>query len=331
MRSSIFNDAVDHIEMARAVMLAEAQAIHAAAERLDETVVKAAKLILAHPGKVVVTGVGKSGLVGQKIAATFCSTGTRAVFLHPVEALHGDLGIYEPGDPTILISKSGATAELVRLSPQLKQFNSPLIGIFGNKKSTLAQQVDVTLDASVKREADPCNIAPTSSAAVSMALGDALASILMRARNFTVNDFAKFHSGGQLGQNLSLTVSDVIHPCERTACVNENTPLKEIVICMTEHPLGAACVLDDENRLSGLITDGDLRRALKNHDDIRALRAGDVMTHLPVNIWPKASLKEALELMESRPAQISVLPVTDDEGRYLGLVRIHDIYSPITH
>ena len=318
----------DQIAMARAVMLSEAEAISMAAARLDQALVKATQLILAHSGKVVVTGLGKSGLVGQKIVATFCSTGTPAVFLHPADALHGDLGVYEPGDPSILISKSGGTAELVRLVPRLRQFESPLIGILGNRTSALGDQMDVVLDASVEREADPCNIAPTSSAVVSMALGDALASALMRARNFTVDDFARFHSGGQLGRNLSLTAADVINPRERTACVSQEAPLKEVVIAMTQYPLGAACVLTDDNKLAGLITDGDLRRALTNHDDIRALRARDIMTRTPVAIGPQLRLKEALQLMENRPTQISVLPVIDAEQRCLGLLRIHDIYSP---
>ena len=314
--------------LARAAMLAEAEAIQSAAARLDENLLKAAELILAHTGKVVVTGLGKSGLVGQKIVATLCSTGTPAVFLHPAEALHGDLGVYEPGDPTILLSKSGATAELLRLVPMLQQFESPLIGILGNTTSPLAAQMNVVLDGSVRCEADPCNVAPTSSAVVSMALGDALASALMQARNFTVEDFARYHAGGQLGRNLLLTVRDACHGLPKIACVNADAPVKEVVMAMTRFPLGAACVVDREGVLAGLITDGDLRRVLQEHDDIRGLRAGQVMTRSPITVAPHTRLKEALQLMEDRPAQISVLSVTDSARRCLGLIRIHDIYNP---
>lgn len=316
----------ERLSLARSVMLAEAEAIKSVASRLDGSLTKAVELILAHSGKVIVTGVGKSGLVGQKIVATLCSTGTPSVFLHPADAMHGDLGVYEPGDPTILLSKSGSTNELVQLVPRLRQFNSPLIGILGNKSSALATQMDVVLDAVVEREADPCNIAPTSSAIVSMALGDALASALMQAKHFTVDDFAKFHSGGQLGRNLLLVAADVLNPRDRVACVNETSSLKDVVIAMTQFPLGAACVLEGNN-LAGLITDGDLRRALKNFDDIRALKARDVMTRAPVTIGPKTKLREALSLMENRPMQISVLPVVDSENQCLGMVRIHDIYG----
>lgn len=321
------NSATEQLSLARSVMLSEAEAIKLAAGRIDGSLTKAAELILAHAGKVVVTGVGKSGLVGQKIVATLCSTGTPAVFLHPADALHGDLGVYEPGDPSILISKSGATTELVRLIPRLRQFESPLIGLLGNVKSAIGESMDVVLDGSVEREADPCNIAPTSSAVVAMALGDALASMLMRARNFTVDDFAKFHSGGQLGRNLLLSVRDVLNPLEKVACVRENASLKEVVIGMTEHPLGAACVIEEDHTLVGLITDGDLRRALTNHDDIRELHARDIMTRLPATIGAQDHLREALLLMENRPRQISVLPVIDAEKKCLGLIRIHDIYN----
>jgi arabinose-5-phosphate isomerase len=266
-------------------------------------------------------------LIGQKIVATLCSTGTPAVFLHAAEAVHGDLGIYTPGDPTIMISKSGSTAELVRLVPILRQFKSPLISIVGNLVSPLAQQVDLVLDGRVEREADPLNLVPTCSSTVALALGDALAAALMQARRFSNEDFARYHPAGQLGRNLSLKVEDVMHPRERVACVGLDDPVKQVVIAMTRSTLGSACVVDTSFALLGIITDGDLRRILQTHDDIRPLKASDVMTPRPLTISPTSSLKEAVHLMEDRPSQISVLPVVEGAQRFLGLIRIHDIYQ----
>ena len=319
----------DWREIAQAVMEAEAQALAAAAARLDTHLTKAVEMLLSHAGKVVVSGIGKSGHIGQKIAATLASTGTPAVFLHAAEAVHGDLGIYTPGDPSILISKSGSTAELLRLIPVLRQFQSPLIAIVGNLNSPMAKQADVILDARVDREADPLNLAPTCSTTVALALGDALAVALMLARRFTDQDFARYHPAGQLGRNLWLKVADVMHQNDAVAWVNPETPLRQVIIAMSQRPLGAACVVDGDFRLLGIITDGDLRRALLDHEDIRLLRAGDCMTRQPATITPEASLGEATRLMEDRVSQISVLPVVDTpRQRCLGLIRIHDIYQP---
>ncbi len=311
---------------ARAAIEIEAGALAQVARRLDGELIRAVDLILAHPGKVIVTGIGKSGHIARKIVATLCSTGTASVFLHPAEAVHGDLGIYTRGDPTVLVSKNGSSAELLALAPLLRDFHSPLIGILGNASSPLAGQVDVLLDASVKREADPNNLAPTASAVAALALGDALAIGLMRARNFTPEEFGRFHPGGQLGRNLNLCVSRVMHGPEEAAFVRPETPLREVIIAMTERPMGCACVTDATGDLAGFITDGDLRRALTGHDDIRGLRAGDVMTVSPVTIGPEATLGEALELMEQRPSQISALPVVGADARALGILRLHDIY-----
>ena len=304
----------------------EAAAVARAAERLDGELIRAVDLILAHPGKVVVTGIGKSGHIARKIVATLCSTGTAAVFLHPAEAVHGDLGIYTPGDPTMLLSKNGASAELLALVPLLRQFHSPLIGILGNAGSPLAGLVDVMLDGSVEREADPNNLAPTASAVTALALGHALAIALMCARNFTPEEFGRFHPGGQLGRNLKLRVAEAMHGPDEVAFVGPEASLKEVIIAMTRRPMGGACVVAADGRLAGFVTDGDLRRCLTSHDDIRGLRAADAMTRTPVTVGPEASLAEALELMERRRSQISVLPVVDGEGRAVGLIRIHDIY-----
>ncbi len=308
-------------------MQQEAEAIRLAATRMNGNLTRAVEIIMDHPGKVVVSGIGKSGIMGEKITATLCSTGTPAVFLHATEAFHGNLGIYTPGDPSILISKSGSTEEVLRLVPLLRQFKSPLIAIVGNLDSPLADQCDVVLDARVNSEADPLGIVPTTSTVVTLAIGDALASALMSARDFTELDFARFHPGGQLGRNLILHVADVMHSGEQIAWATTDTRLRDLVIAMTSKPLGAACVIDDNGCLVGIVTDGDVRRALQKYDDIRPLTAGDVMTANPIAATADITLGQAAQIMEDRPSQISVLPVIQAESRVcLGLVRLHDIY-----
>jgi arabinose-5-phosphate isomerase len=314
------------LKTAKAALLAESESLRAAAERLGHHLVRAVELVYAHHGKVIVTGVGKSADVGRKIASTLCSTGTPAVFLHASEATHGDLGIYAEGDPTILISKSGATPELLQLIPILRELKSPLIGILGNLNSPLAGVVDCLLDARVSREADALNLTPTCSTTVALGLGDALAVTLMERRGFGARDFARFHPSGQLGRNLTQRVAEVMHDRGKIAAVTPDESIHAVVIAMTQSPLGAACVLSADDRLAGIITDGDLRRALQRFEDIRGLRARDVMTAQPTTIGPNALLQEAALLMESRPSQISVLPVLEADGRCLGLLRLHDLY-----
>ena len=316
-----------HVRIARAALLAEASALRRAALRLNGTLTRAIDIILDHDGKVVVTGVGKSGHIGQKIASTFCSTGTPAVFLHAGEAAHGDLGICAPGDPTILISKSGTTSELLRLLPMLRDMGASLIGIVGNVASPLAQGVDVILDASVAHEADALDLAPTCSSTVALALGDALAVALMQARHFSDRDFARNHPAGQLGRNLWLHVASVMHQGDAVAWVSPGDSLRQVVIAMTERPLGAACVIGHAASLMGIITDGDIRRALQMYEDIRPLTAADVMVPDPIVVRPTATLGEAARQMEDRPSQIAVLPVVSEDGRCLGVLRLHDIYQ----
>ncbi len=316
------------LQSARRVLLAEAQALQEASSRLDGEFDRAVDLLDVQQGKVLLTGIGKSGIVAQKIAATFCSLGQPAVFLHPVEALHGDLGLYSPGDPTVVLSRSGNTGELLRLVAQLRTLGSPVIGILGAADSALGSLMNVVLDASVRAEADPHNLAPTASAVVALGLGDALAVGLMERRGFTPEDFARFHPSGQLGRNLRLTVSQVMHPLQSVAVAAAEDPLRKVVIEMTQRSLGAACVLDPEGRLIGIVTDGDVRRALRNHDDIRGVLACDVMTSRPATVSPNASVHEALRIMEDRPSQIAVLPVVDEATKlFAGLVRLHDLYQ----
>jgi len=316
----------DLLAAGRSSMETEAEAIACAAARLDDQFLAAVRLIQEHSGKVIVTGLGKSGFVAQKLAATMCSTGTPAVFLHPVDALHGDVGIYAPGDPTILLSKSGTTLELLRLIPVLRGLSSPLVGIIGNRTSPLGREMDILLDASVRAEADPYNLAPTASTAVATAVGDALALAIRHARNLTPEDFAQLHPAGQLGRNLRVTVRQVMHTGEEVAWARPESSMKSVILAMNHCPLGAACVKDESGALLGLITDGDLRRALETNDDIRRVSAGDLMTAHPTTVDPDTFLQDALRLMEDRPSQISVLPVVENH-QCVGLVRLHDLYQ----
>ena len=313
--------------IAASILKTEANELLQAADRVSESIVDAAKLIDNHNGKVMICGLGKSGLIAQKIAATFCSIGRKAVFLHAVDALHGDLGIFEAGDPTILISKSGSTEEIVRLIPILKEFESPLIGIVGNMNSSIIDDLDIVLDASVDNEADPLGIVPTSSTTLTLSIGDALAGVLMSVKGFNKNDFARFHPSGSLGKRLLLTVENIMQHISNVAVVNMTDKLRKVVIAMTEKPNGAA-IVKCKNDGFGLITDGDLRRCLAEGEDIDLLDAGKIMTTDPISISSNSSVDNALKLMEDRRSQISVLPVVSEEnGECLGLIRLHDIYQ----
>jgi arabinose-5-phosphate isomerase len=232
----------------------------------------------------------------------------------------------QPGDPVLMISKSGSTGELIEMIPSLRELRAGLIGILGNVKSPLAREMDLILDASIQREADPGGFTPTSSVAVAMALGHALAVALMEARGFTADHFSERHAGGQLGRNLRLRVKDVMHSGNEVAWMAPDDSLKQVVIALSTRALGAACVIAPDGTFAGLITDGDVRRAFEAHDDIRTMPASGVMTRTPVSIGPEALVHDALVLMEDRPSQISVLPVVE-HGRCLGLIRLHDIYQ----
>ena len=313
--------------VSRNVLIGEAEQMISAADRISDKIVEACEVINGHTGKIVISGMGKSGLIAQKIAATLCSIGNKAVFLHPAEAVHGDLGIYAPGDPTILISKSGATDEILRLLPILKEFKSPLIGILGNMNSVLSNEVDLAIDASVSSEVDPLGIVPTASTTLTLAIGDALTAVLMSHKNFKREDFAKLHPAGDLGRRLKLRVKDIMQRIEKVAVVAPDDKLRGVVIKMTENPQGAALVLDDEGLLLGIVTEGDLRRSLADNIDIDNSKAKEVMSQKPITIKIGSLLSEVLSVMEDRESQISVLPVVSEELKCVGLIRIHDIYQ----
>jgi arabinose-5-phosphate isomerase len=313
------------LEFARESMKTEASAICETARLLSDDFSSVVSLILRHSGSVILCGVGKSGMIAQKIATTLTSTGTKAIFLHPTEALHGDLGIYSPGDPTLLFSRSGSTDELITLLPLLKHFQSPLVAIVGNRNSPLAKQCDFVIEAYVGRETDPFNLVPTTSAITALAVGDALAVALMRAREFQPEDFARFHPGGQLGRNLLLCVSDVMHYFDSVATANLGTAIRDVIVCMTEKPLGACCVIDKKLNLLGVITDGDIRRLVQKTENLHGIKACDVCNQNPRTISPHCKLQAAIAAMEAGQRQVNVLPVVDSSSKLLGLIRLHDI------
>jgi len=294
-------------------------------KNIDQDIQSAAELIINNSGKVVVCGLGKSGLIGQKIVATLCSTGTRSVYMHAAEAIHGDLGIYNPGDPTILISKSGNTEELVRLIPILKEFQSPLIAIVGNMDSFIAKNSDIVLNGTVEKEIDPLGVVPTTSSLVALAIGDALASVLMVQRGFDKKDFARNHPGGELGKQLALKVESVMHPLNDVAQIDENDSISSCASKMTKKPLGAALHLDNDI-LKGIVTEGDLRKSIASTSDL-SNSILDFINNNPISINPSISILDAMKVMEDRHSQISCLPVIDSDGKCLGLVTLHDLYQ----
>lgn len=309
----------------REILKLEAQAIEQTAEKLDkDSVEKAVSMLAECRSKVIVTGVGKSGNIAQKIAATLTSTGTAAIFVHPSDALHGGLGIVTEGDVVIALSNSGETAELLTILPTLKSRKTPIIAIVGNKDSNLARYAEIVLDASVEKEACPLNLAPTTSTTVALAIGDALAVTLMRAKSMTAEDFAVNHPAGRLGRRLTVKVSDLMRQSPSVTCQSN---WLEIVKAISKYALGAVNVVTDDGRLSGIVTDGDLRRAIEKTEggNLSNLTCEQMMTKNPVVAAPEMLAYDALRLMEERPQQIAVLPVVDERGICVGLLRLHDI------
>lgn len=303
----------------------EAASIEQAANRLKpETIEGAINLIVNCSGKVIVLGVGKSGVIGQKIAQTMTSTGTMAVFVHPSDALHGSLGIISGNDTVVALSNSGETDEILQLLPALKHRGVSIIAIVGNTDSTLARNAEVVLDASVDKEACPLNLAPTASTTVALAIGDAIAMALMQCKNWTAEDFAANHPAGRLGKRLTVRVRDLMH---KSPNVSPDAAWLEVISKISRFALGAVNVVSDENLLLGIITDGDLRRTVEKiePEDLRKLTAEQMMTRQPVTAAPEMLAYEALQLMENRPRQIAVLPVVAENGECVGILRLHDI------
>lgn len=307
----------------------EAKAIEKTISRLcEDDVERAVELLVTCKGKVVLSGVGKSGVIANKIASTMTSTGTAAIYVHPSDAIHGSLGIISKGDVFIALSNSGETDELITLLPALKRREVVIISIVGNLNSTLAHQATVVLDASVDEESCPLNLAPTTSTTVALAIGDAIAMTLMQAKGLTAEAFAENHPAGRLGKRLTLRVEDLMHSEEKNPTIKSNATLFEIIAAITRGGLGAVNVIDDKGHLIGLVTDGDLRRALglgKSEEDLASINCDATMTRNPIVARPAMLAFDALRLMEDRPSQISVLPVVDDNEKCIGLLRLHDI------
>lgn len=307
------------------ILKLEAAAIERTANNLtSKPVERAIKLLLDCKSKTVVIGVGKSGIIANKIAETMTSTGTVAVFLHPTDALHGGLGVITRNDCIIALSNSGETDEILALLPALKLREVSLIAIVGNTDSTLARNADVVLDASVDKEACPLNLAPTTSTTVALAIGDALAITLMKSKNLTAEDFAANHPAGRLGKRLTLKVSNLMHESPN---IEPQANWLEVVKAISKYALGAVNVVDLAGRLVGIVTDGDLRRTIEktSPENLSLLNAELMMTRSPVSATPEMLAFDALDIMENRPSQISVLPVVDESGAAVGLLRLHDI------
>ena len=312
-------------DTARRVLEIEAQAILELVPRLDESFDRAVELLYACPGRVVVTGMGKSGLIAQKISATLASTGTPSLYLHPVEAVHGDLGRIVKGDVLLAISYSGDTEEILALVPQVKRLGSPLVAMTGNPRSSVAQAADVNLDVSIRQEACPLGLAPTASTTAALAMGDALSMALIERRGFTVDDFAVLHPGGRLGKKL-LRVEDLMSTGEQIPRVSPETAMKDVLFEMTRKRLGLTTVTHPEGRLLGMISDGDLRRQMERHGYTLLDRtAAECMTRTPVLIGRRELATRALDVMEGR--KITALLVTDAEGRVEGVIHLHDLWK----
>jgi len=307
---------------ARRVLLVEAEAVRALADRIDGRFVQAVEILEACRGRVVVTGMGKSGLVGKKLAATLAATGTPALFLHPADGVHGDLGVLVPGDVVVALSNSGETEEMVALLPAIKRLGVPLILLTGRPGSRLAQHGTVVLDVSVREEACPLNLTPTASTTAALALGDALAIALLRRRGFQHDDFARLHPGGRLGR-LLVRVEELMHGGLGIPVVREEAPLDAVIAEMSAKGLGATAVGDGTGRLSGIVTDGDLRRALQRGAASPATTARELMTRAPKTIGRAELAATALEQMERYA--ITQLLIVDDTGRLAGILHLHDL------
>ena len=314
---------INLLDLAREVLTIEAEGLTALIQKLDASFVKAVDLMFRAKGRVIVTGVGKSGIVARKLVATFNSTGTPALFLHPVEAMHGDLGMVSAADVVLALSNSGETRELTILIPSLERLQAPLIAMTGRPDSTLGRLARVAIDTGVPREACPLGLAPTASTTAMLAMGDALAVALLTKRGFQASDFHRFHPGGSLGERLSLAISEVMLTGARVPLTPLSHSLSQAIAEMDAKKLGVTLVVDGRGSLKGIITDGDLRRALQKWGSILDQKVKEVMTAKPRSIGPGALASQALELMEHHA--ITVLPVVDEAHKVLGIVHLHDL------
>jgi len=318
-------DAAHLLSLARRVLAIEADAISRLAERLGDPFVEAVALILECRGRVVVSGIGKSGHIARKLAATLASTGTPAFFVHPAEASHGDLGMITADDVVVMLSNSGETDELLLLTPHLKRQGAKIIALTGNEQSSLAQAADAHLDAAVDSEACPLGLAPTASTTATLALGDAIALSLLDARGFSVEDFARSHPGGLLGRRLLTHVREVMVTGAKLPIVGSDATLEAAIVEMSGKGMGMTAVVDDAGRVAGIFTDGDLRRCLARRPDIARTRVAEVMTRTPRTIGPDRLAIDCVELMETAP-KVMVLLVADAEGRLVGALHMHDLF-----
>jgi len=311
------------LSLARRVLQVEADAIRALSKRLDERFDQAVALVHDCSGRVIATGMGKSGIVCRKIAATLNSTGTPSLYLNPAEAVHGDLGMVVSGDVVLAISNSGKTRELLQLVEPIKRLRTPLIAFLGDTSSPLAEVADVVLDVSVAEEASPMRLAPTASTTVSLALGDALAMAVLERKGFTEDDFRELHPRGQLGYKL-LRVTDVMHSGDEVPRVRAETPMRDVIYEMSQKGLGITSVVDSEGQLLGVISDGDLRRHLQQDDRLVDKHASQCMTGTPVTVDPQEAATAALALMEQK--KITVILVPDENGKLIGALHLHDLW-----
>ena len=301
----------------------EIQALKSIAQRLDIHFERACQLLLQCTGKIIIMGIGKSGHIANKIAATFTSTGTPAFFVHPAEASHGDLGMLSANDVLLVLSNSGETPEIISLLPAIKERAISIIALTGNRASTLAQTADINLDLSISREACPLNLAPTSSTTACLVMGDALAIALLKAKSFTTEDFASIHPGGFLGRRLLLRVDHLMHRDEQIPKVSPEASLAQALIEITDKRLGMTVIVDKENKILGIFTDGDLRRTLEKHKDIHAIKMADIMTQNCKTVKPSLLAAEALYKMKQH--KITALLVINDENKLQGILHLHDL------
>jgi arabinose-5-phosphate isomerase len=313
------------LELAREVLAIESQAILALSARLGAPFVAAVELILACDGRIVATGIGKSGHIARKLAATLASTGTPAFFVHPAEANHGDLGMIAPGDVVVMLSNSGETDELVQLVPHFKRKGAKLVALTGSEESSLAQAADIHLDAAVDAEACPLGLAPTASTTAALALGDALALALLDARGFSMQDFARSHPGGTLGRRLLTHVRDVMRSGPQLPVVGGGASLKEALVEMSAKGMGMTVVVDAAGGIAGIFTDGDLRRCLDGVRDVGAVKVADVMSKAPRSIGPDRLAIDCVELMET-PPRVTQLLVAGERGELVGALHLHDLF-----